>query len=119
MFKVEGKKITITKGDTAALTIRATNRTFASVDRALFTITNKAGTDVLFREAYPLTDGAFTVEFRNDQTDDFSPGSYKWQVRYVINPTRDDNTNDIISGAEVITPDEPQDFVVQNVLWDF
>ena len=38
MFKVEGDKITITKGDTAALSIRATNKTFASADRAIFTI---------------------------------------------------------------------------------
>lgn len=118
MFKVEGKKITITKGDTAALTISATNRTFAAADRAIFTIANKAGTEKLFEQEYELNNGGFTVEFTNGITDDFNPGSYKWQIRYVITPTRDAN-NKIDGGAEVITPDDPQDFVVQSVLSDF
>lgn len=116
MFKVEGDKITITKGDTAALTIRATNKTFASADRATFTIASKAGQKI-FNEEYPLNNGAFTVTFANDVTDQWNPGTYRWQVRYVITPTRDGA--ELTGGAEVITPWEPKDFVVMPVLNDF
>lgn len=116
MFKVEGDKITITKGDTAALTIRATNKTFASADRAIFTVASKAG-QIIFNQESELNNGAFTVSFANDVTDQWNPGTYRWQVRYVITPTRVDGA--ITGGAEVITPWEPKDFVVMPVLNDF
>lgn len=128
MFRVEGDKITITKGDTAALTIRATNQTFATADRAIFTIANKGGTTKLFEKEYELNDGAFTVEFLNGSgaeptlgqpyTDTWTPGQYKWQVRYVVSPTRG-SQEAINGGTKVLTPWEPKDFVVQNVLADF
>lgn len=117
MFKVEVDKITITKGDTAALTIRASNKTFASADRAIFTIANRAGTDILYSQEYELSNGQFTVQFTNAMTDDWAPGQYKWQVRYIVSPTRSDGQID--GGSEVITPWEPKDFVVQSVLADF
>lgn len=117
MFKVEVDKITITKGDTAALTVRASNKTFASADRAIFTIANKAGTELLYNQEYELNNGQFTVQFTNDMTDDWAPGQYKWQVRYVVTPVRTEGH--ISGGAEVITPWEPKDFVVQSVLSDF
>lgn len=118
MFKVDGKKITITKGDTASLTITATNRTFASEDRAVFTVANKGATTILFEQEYALNDGAFTVEFTNSETDKWAPGQYLWQVRYVFTPTRDQN-NKINGGLGVQTPDDPQGFVVQAALSDF
>lgn len=116
MFKVEGDKITITKGDTAALSVRATNKTFASADRALFTIATKGGQKV-FEQEYELNNGVFTVQFTNDMTDDWDAGAYRWQVRYIVTPVRDNGT--IVGGAEVLTPWEPKDFVVQSVLSDF
>lgn len=117
MFSVDGnKKITITKGDTAALTIRATNKTFASADRAVFTIATRTG-EKLYENEYQLNNGAFTVQFSNEVTDKWNAGQYKWQVRYVITPVREEGV--ITGGNEVITPEEPKDFVVQSVLSDF
>ena len=117
MFKVEGDKITITKGDTAALTVRATNKTFASADRAIFTIATRGG-EIVYEQEYALNNGAFTVTLTNAITDQWNPGNYRWQVRYVVTPTRDQEEK-IDGGTEVITPWEPKDFVVQPVLSDF
>lgn len=117
MFKVEGDKITITKGDTAALSIRATNKTFESADRAIFTIAPRGAGEKLMEQEYELNNGVFTVEFTNDMTDEWAPGQYRWQVRYVVTPVRENGV--ITGGAEVLTPWEPKDFVVQSVLSDF
>lgn len=114
MFTVSGTKITLSKGDTGAIVFSATGHSFTSADRALFTVANKAGTTVLMQEEYELSDGKFTVQFVNDVTDKWTPGSYKWEIRYIINPTRE--SGKITGGSEVITPLEPQDLVVSSVL---
>jgi hypothetical protein len=115
MFSVQGDKITITRGDTAALTVRATNKTFASADRAIFTIATKGG-ETKFSQEYELNNGNFAVQLTNAITSEFEPGVYKWQVRYVVSPVRTDGA--ITDGSEVKTPKEPQDFVVLGVLTD-
>ena len=48
----------------------------------------------------------FPVVFYNHDTDNLSPGSYTWDVRYVIHPYYDDNGR-IVDGNQVITPNAP------------
>lgn len=119
MFKVEGDKITISKGDTGALTIHATNATFTVNDRAVFTIAPRGSGDPIFEQEYPLTNASFTVSLTNEVTDKWTPGNYKWQVRYVWDPVYDQTTGKISGGSKVKTPWEDKDFVVQKVLSDF
>ena len=118
MFNIEGSTITLSSGDTGSMVINATGRTFGADDRALFTVSNENGTQVLMESEYEITDGHFTVVFTNDLTDDWEPGTYKWEVRFVINPVRETvDGEQVITGGEVVnTPMIPQDLVVLGTL---
>ena len=105
MFSVSGTTITMSRGDTGAVVISSTGHTFNAEDRALFSVKNPRGTTIISR-VFELTDGAFTMNFLNADTDTQSPGSYTWDVRYVIHPYYDENEN-IIDGDQVITPNTP------------
>lgn len=109
MFSVDAhNKVTLSRGDTGTLTIIAHGYTFSDDDRAVFTVRNSVGT-VVKEEVYELEDGTtFEAVFENNETDQLKPGSYKWDVRYVIQPYYDQGGR-IISGAEVITPNAPMD----------
>lgn len=98
MFRVEGTNITLSRGDTGSMRVKAnvTRKdtgapyTFGERDRALFSI--KAGNgSILKQKAYPIVDNKFTVVFFNADTDKFAPGGYTWDVRYVINPYYEDD----------------------------
>lgn len=119
MFKVDGDKITISRGDTGALTIHANNATFDGNSRAVFTIASRGNGEIIFEQEYPLTNGSFTVTFSNDVTDDWQVGTHKWQVRYVWDPIYDVQSGKISGGSKVKTPWEEKDFVVQKVLSEF
>ena len=108
MFVVDPntKTITMYRGDTGELTITATGYTFGIDDRALFTVKNKAGAEII-RTEYEMTNNAFTVEFTNSDTDTCAPDTYEWDVRYVVNPTYDQTTGQIIDGDDVMTPGGP------------
>lgn len=105
MFIVDGNKITLSRGDTGAFIVEATGYDFGPDDRALFSVRNGAGTIVIQR-AYELENNAFTVTFFNADTDTLIPGTFYWDVRYVINPVYDGNNN-IVDGDQVITPNSP------------
>lgn len=98
MYKVEGTVITLSRGDTGALRVKATATrkdtgaayTFGERDRALFSI--KGGNGQLVKQkAYPIVENKFTVVFFNADTDKLSPGGYTWDVRYFINPYYEDD----------------------------
>ena len=105
MFIVDGTTITLTVGDTGAITIRASGYDFGEDDRALFTIKSASGS-ILVEEPHEMVDGAFTHYFHNDDTGDLSPGNYSWDVRYVIGPYWEGTR--IVDGDQVITPMTPQ-----------
>lgn len=107
MFNVDGYKIDMHRGDTGAITIRATGYAFGPNDRALFTVRNQQGT-VVKQGVYELTDNAFTVHFTNAETDYLDRGTYEWDVRYVVNPTFDGEGN-ITDGDAVSTPKDPME----------
>lgn len=117
MFQVQNNKITITRGDTGSLVIRATEHTFGSSDRALFTIANNRNR-VVMQRIYTLTDNAFTVLFAPGDTKDWTPGNYKWEVRYFMNATVENDH--ITAGDEVNTPaDKPFPMEVLDVIGEF
>jgi len=107
MFEVDGFTITMSRGDTGSVVIKATGRTFNAEDRALFTVKSPDGT-VVKQQAYQI-DGAgrFTASFLNADTDYLAAGDYTWDVRYVIHPYYD-SEGKIVDGDQVITPKLPQ-----------
>lgn len=124
MYYVEGTSITLSRGDTGALRIRAnvTRRdtgesyTFGERDRALFTVKSASG-QIVKQRAYPITDNMFTVIFYNADTDQFAPGGYTWDVRYVINPYYDESGN-IVDGDQVLTPNMPMSMNLLTIVGD-
>lgn len=116
MFKVEGNVITLSRGDTGALKFTAnTDYGFAENDRALFSVKNAIG-EVVKQQAFEIDENkAFVVTFFNADTDSLSAGTYSWDVRYIINPYYDD-TGKIIDGDQVITPQQPMDLQLLQVV---
>ena len=116
MFSVDGTTISLSVGDTGAIEFTSTGYTFASEDRAIFTIRTATGVAVI-EEEHELTDGAFTQYFHNSDTDGYAAANYTWDVRYVINPYRDSNGK-IVDGDQVITPMTPQTLTLLPVVGD-
>ena len=116
MFDVNGYVITLSRGDTGAIKFIAdTDHVFDSVDRALFSVKNAVG-EVVKQLAFALdADKAFVVTFYNHDTDTLPAGSYQWDVRYVIHPYYDDNGN-IVDGDQVITPRQPMELQLLQVV---
>ena len=106
MFKVDGTKITISRGDTGSIDFTATGYDFGENDRAVFSVKNGHG-QIVKQDIHELTEGVFTATFFNADTKDLPAGNYTWDVRYVIDPQYDEDEN-IVDGAQVITPMEPQ-----------
>ena len=122
MFNVDGYVITLSRGDTGAMrvvaeaTLEGEPFTFGADDRALFSIKNGQGEDVKEKVAQ-MTDNAFTVYFLNADTDRLAPGTYSWDVRYIIHPYYDSEGR-IIDGDQVITPKEPMGMTLLTVVGD-
>ena len=116
MFKVEGTTITLSRGDTGAVRIEAeTDYTFTSDDRALFTIKDSAG-KVVRDKAYPIDENnGFNVYFFNEDTDKKELGTFTWDVRFVIHPYYD-SAGKIVDGDQVITPNNPMQINLINVV---
>lgn len=108
MFRVSGMLIEISVGDTGAVEFPVTGYTFSSDDRAVFTVRTNSGTEMIETE-HELTSGTFTQYFHNSDTDGYSAGDYNWDVRFVINPYRNQSGR-IVDGDQVITPMEPATF---------
>ena len=49
------------------------------------------------------------------RTDSLAAGTYQWDVRYVIHPYYDDDGN-IVNGDQVITPHQPMEMQLLNVV---
>ena len=118
MFNVdtENNIITLSKGDTGAITIAVTGYTFGELDRALFSIKSGSG-QVVKQKAYPLVNNEFTVTFFNSDTDTLAPGAYSWDVRYVINPYYNEY-GDIVDGDQVLTPNLPMQCSLLQIVGD-
>ena len=122
MYNVDGYTISLSRGDTGALRVNATATldgsafTFGNDDRALFSIKNTNG-EIIMQKAYEMENNSFVVYFLNADTDSLAPGSYSWDVRYIIHPYYDDDGN-IIDGDQVITPKTPMTMTLLTVVGD-
>lgn len=116
MFDVDGYVITLSRGDTGAIKFTAdTEHTFDAVDRALFSVKNAVG-EVVKQQAFEIDENkSFVVSFFNADTDTLAAGSYSWDVRYIIHPYYDDAGN-IIDGDQVITPRQPMELQLLQVV---
>ena len=116
MFGVEGYVITLSRGDTGAIKFTAqTDHTFDSIDRALFSIKNAIG-EVVKQAAFEIDENkAFVVSFYNSDTDNLAAGTYQWDVRYILHPYYDSDGK-IIDGDQVITPRQPMDLQLLQVV---
>ena len=112
MFVVDPATNTITlhRGDTGEVTITVSGYTYQEDDRALFTVKDASGSEVIKR-VYEMADNAFTVEFENADTDYLAPGTYYWDVRYIVNPQYDGEGH-IYDGDGVGTPGSPFNLVL-------
>lgn len=118
MFNVnpENDSITLSKGDTGAVSITVEGYDFGINDRALFSIRSGNG-QIVKQKAYPIVNNEFTVTFFNADTDMLSPGVYSWDVRYVINPYYNEN-GDIVDGDQVLTPNLPMECNLLQIVGD-
>lgn len=122
MFRVEGTNIILSRGDTGALRVNATATldgepyTFAAEDRSLFSFKSSNGEEIM-RKQCEMENNVFTVYFLNADTDSLAPGSYSWDVRYIIHPYYDENGR-IVDGDQVITPQEPMSLNLLTVVGD-
>ena len=122
MFRVEDYNISLSRGDTGGMKVKATATlngepfTFSEDDRALFSIKNAQG-ETIKEKVAPLVNNDFMVYFLNADTDSISPGTYSWDVRYIIHPYYDANGR-IIDGDQVITPKEPMTMNLLTVVGD-
>jgi hypothetical protein len=116
MFNVDGYVITLSRGDTGAIKFTAdTTHTFDEDDRALFSIKNAVG-EVVKQQAFELDENkSFVVSFFNTDTDNLAAGSYSWDVRYIIHPYYD-TSGRIVDGDQVITPRQPMDLQLLQVV---
>ena len=116
MFRLNGYTITLSRGDTGAIKFNAdTEYEFTSDDRALFSIKNAVG-DVVKQQAFQLDENnAFVVPFLNADTDNLAAGTYSWDVRYIIHPYYDSEGR-IVDGDQVITPRQPMEMQLLQVV---
>ena len=86
--------ITMHAGDTGAFKVHATRKTgtdWTEDDRMLFTVRNGAG-DIVMQRFYRLDDdeglgnGVVEIQFHNNDTDTWEPGTYNMERRYDVNP---------------------------------
>lgn len=116
MFNVVDYTINLSRGDTGAIKFIAdTEFTFSADDRALFSIKNAVG-EVVKQSAFALdAEKAFVVTFFNADTDNLAPGTFNWDVRYIIHPYYDSQGR-IVDGDQVITPRQPMQLQLLNVV---
>lgn len=103
-FYERKRAIELAAGDTADLYIAVDWAGLADGDAILFAICDWRGEDLLVKAA-DVTDGRAHVRLCNHDTRDLDAGRYKWQLRIVTSPARDESgsviadacTDDVIS----------------------
>lgn len=97
VVNLETMEITMHQGDTGSFKIGATRgsgEAWTEDDRALFTVRNQQGEAVMMRyyrldDQFDLGNGKILVEFHNDDTDTWEPGTYSTELRFDVSPIWD------------------------------
>lgn len=111
MFEISGTRITITRGDTALLSITAEGVALTKNDRAVFTVSRGNGGILMEKVAVPDRENRVLIPFLNSETQGWREGSYSWDVRYVLGALTDERGR-VIDGDEVLTPIRPGELTV-------
>ena len=90
----DATSITLYAGDTGSFVVEAERESgepFTDADRMQFTVTNGEGTIVMQRwymldDDEGLGNGAYLMEFKNADTDEWPAGTYNTEFRYDIEP---------------------------------
>ena len=91
---LETMDIRMNRGDTGSFKLKATRSggdAWTDDDRMLFTVKDGAGNIRMQRiyrldDQWNLGDGVVLVEFHNDDTDTWEPGTYSTELRFDISP---------------------------------
>ena len=94
--------IMMNAGDTGSFKVhcsRQSGEDWPETARMLYTIRDQQGEIVLQRiyrldDQWDLGDGVVLIEFHNDDTDDWQPGSYTTERRYNVTPIWDGTPSD-------------------------
>lgn len=122
MFEVNetGDVIKMHAGDTGAFKIaakRASGEDWTEDDRMLFTISDPNTGDVLLQRFYRLDDdeglgnGVIEIQFHNNDTDTWAPGTYSMERRYNVAPRWNGNAptgrvvNALTAGVRMVEGD--------------
>lgn len=98
-FDPDTHGIVLPVGDTMDFAINVTSDAYHAI---VFAIYDRAdGTDLL-RVPAEIVDGAAHIRLATEHTRDLEPGKYKWNLRLVEDPARDDEGN-------IIADDEQDD----------
>ena len=111
--------ITMHRGDTGSKWIRGQRESetaWTEDDRCLFTVKNASGEAVMQRiyrldDQWDVGDGWFLLEFHNNDTDTWSPGTYETEWRFDVNPSWDGTAptgrcvNGLTAGVKMIEGD--------------
>ena len=115
----DGTAITMHAGDTGAFKVHATRKSgtaWDEYDRMLWTVTSPTG-EIVMQRFYRLDDqwdagnGWFLLEFHNNETDTWAPGTYETEWRFDVNPSWDGTaqtgrcTNALTAGVKMIEGD--------------
>ncbi len=113
MFSVHDHHVTITRGDSALLTLRFfTHHRFTADDRAVLTLRRPRHGPVLLCEVLTIREDGFAqAPLTCEMTKNWPKGFYEWDVRLVLDATLDEKGN-VTGGREVITPMRPGRFDV-------
>lgn len=114
MFRIDGNKISISRGDTALMAIEAGGVTLDDNDRVIFTIKTNDG-NVLFQMTLTPKDNRVLIPFVNEDTQNWERGTYKWDARFAIDAIYG-NDGSVIDGKEILTPMIPAEFKVLEVV---
>ena len=108
------KTIELHRGDTGAVGFTATGYTFGAADRAVFTMKAADGT-VVKEGVFQMTNNRFEIEFKNPDTDYLDPGTYEYDVRYVVSPVFDADGK-VVDGQAVGTPEDPMQMMLRRTI---
>ena len=103
-FNEETRAIQLAAGDTADLYVAVDWAGLADGDAVLFAVCDRRVEDLLVKAA-DVADGRAHVRLCNHDTRDLDAGQYRWQLRIVTSPARDESgsviadacTDDVIS----------------------
>ena len=119
MFEIKGRRIRLTRGDTAQIVIEADGLAFTDADRAVLAVKREADDRpaLLEKTATPDENGVCVFRLENEDSEDIEPGAYTWDVRFVIGAVLDTDGR-VTGGRQVITPFEPSEFTILGAVAD-